>query len=41
MTPTKPHYDVFISSKSEDYLFAEEVYDFLEANGVNCFLDKK
>ena len=38
MAPTKSHYDVFISSKSEDYPFAEEVYDFLEANGVHCFL---
>lgn len=22
-------YDVFISSKSEDYIYAEEIYDFL------------
>ncbi len=32
------NYDVFISSKSEDYPFAGVVYDFLEANGVHCFL---
>lgn len=38
MMATKTHYDVFISSKSEDYPFAEEVYDFLEANGIHCFL---
>ena len=38
MAPTKSHYDVFISSKNEDYRFDEEVYDFLEANGIHCFL---
>ena len=38
MNPSTPHYDVFISSKSEDYPFTEKVYDFLEANGIHCFL---
>ena len=38
MNPSTPHYDVFISSKNEDYRFDEEVYDFLEANGIHCFL---
>lgn len=31
-------YDVFISCKSEDYPFAEQIYDFLKQNGVNAFL---
>ena len=31
-------YDVFISSKSEDYPIAEKVYDFLVANGLTVFL---
>ena len=30
-------YDVFISSKSEDYPIAEQVYDFLVANGLTVF----
>lgn len=34
-------YDVFISCKSEDYKFAEEIYDFLTSNGVNTFLASK
>lgn len=38
MNTSTPHNDVFISSKSEDYPSAEEVYDFLEANGIYCFL---
>ena len=41
MTPTKPHYDVFISSKSEDYPFAEEVYNFLFSNGLSVFFADK
>jgi hypothetical protein len=31
-------YDVFISSKSEDYGLAEQVYDFLTENGLDVFL---
>lgn len=31
-------YDVFISSKSEDYPMAEKVYDYLLANGYSVFL---
>jgi formylglycine-generating enzyme required for sulfatase activity len=31
-------YDVFISSKSEDYHLAEEVYDFLTKNGLSAFI---
>ena len=31
-------YDVFISSKSEDYHLAEEVYDFLRINGLSVFI---
>lgn len=31
-------YDVFISCKSEDYIYAEEIYDFLTENGINTFL---
>lgn len=31
-------YDVFISSKSEDYHLAEEVYDFLTKNGLSVFI---
>ena len=31
-------YDVFISSKSEDYALAEKVYDFLSRNGLSVFL---
>lgn len=34
-------YDVFISCKSEDYKYAEEIYDFLTANGVRTFLASK
>lgn len=34
-------YDVFISCKSEDYKFAEEIYDFLNANGIYTFLASK
>lgn len=32
------NYDVFISCKSEDYIYAEEIYNFLTANGFNTFL---
>ena len=32
------NYDVFISSKSEDYHLAEEVYDFLTKNGLSAFI---
>ncbi len=31
-------YDVFISSKSADYHLAEEVYNFLTANGLSVFI---
>lgn len=34
-------YDVFISSKSEDYPIAEEVYEFLNKNGLTVFLASK
>lgn len=34
-------YDVFISCKSEDYAFAEQVYSFLTANGIHTFLATK
>lgn len=34
-------YDVFISCKSEDYQCAEEIYEFLEANGIHTFLASK
>ena len=34
-------YDVFISCKSEDYQSAEEIYEFLEANGIHTFLASK
>lgn len=34
-------YDVFISCKSEDYKYTEEIYDFLKANGINAFLALK
>ena len=34
-------YDVFISCKSEDYGYAEEVYNFLNSNGVHTFLASK
>ena len=35
------NYDVFISCKSEDYIYAEQIYDFLTQNGVNTFLASK
>ena len=31
-------YDVFLSSKSEDYSISEKVYDFLVSNGLKVFL---
>lgn len=34
-------YDVFISCKSEDYRYAEEVYDFLNENHIHTFLASK
>lgn len=34
-------YDVFISCKSEDYIYAEEIYNFLLENGFNTFLASK
>lgn len=34
-------YDVFMSCKSEDYEYAEEVYNFLNSNGVRTFLASK
>lgn len=38
---TEIKYDVFISSKSEDYHLAEKVYDFLTAKGLSVFLASK
>lgn len=37
----KPKYDVFISSKSEDYPIAREVYSFLKGKGYNVFFAEK
>lgn len=34
-------YDVFISSKSEDYHFANEVYNFLTSHGLSVLLPVK
>lgn len=34
-------YDVFISCKSEDYIYAEEIYDFLAEKGINAFIASK
>lgn len=34
-------YDVFISCKSEDYIYAEEIYNFLKENGFYVFLANK
>lgn len=34
-------YDVFISCKSEDYKYAEEIYNFLNSNGIYTFLASK
>lgn len=34
-------YDVFISCKSEDYQYAELIYNFLHDNGINAFLTSK
>lgn len=34
-------YDVFISCKSEDYKYAEEIYQFLSDNGIPTFLASK
>lgn len=31
-------YDVFISCKSEDYIYAEEIYDYLKEHGIKAFL---
>ena len=38
---TETKYDVFISSKSEDYHLAEKVYDFLTNKGLSVFLASK
>lgn len=38
---TEIKYDVFISSKSEDYHLAEKVYDFLTDKGLSVFLASK
>lgn len=35
------HYQVFISSKSEDYPIAEKVYAFLQEQGVSAFIASK
>lgn len=34
-------YDIFITCKSEDYSYAEEIYDFLSNNGLKVFLASK
>lgn len=34
-------YDVFISCKSEDYKYAEEIYNFLNSHGIYTFLASK
>ena len=34
-------YDVFISSKSEDYPIAREIYTFLEGQGYRVFFAEK
>lgn len=34
----KYDYDVFISCKSEDYRYGEEIYDFLKQNGIHPFI---
>lgn len=34
-------YDVFITCKSEDYGYAERIYDFLTAHGIKVFLASK
>ena len=34
-------YDVFISCKSEDYIYAEEIYNSLTDNGIHTFLASK
>ena len=34
-------YDVFISCKSEDYKYAEEIYEYLKENGLYVFLASK
>lgn len=31
-------YDVFISCKSEDYQYGEEIYHFLKKNGITPFI---
>ena len=38
---SKYEYDVFISSKSEDYPIAEQIYDFLHSKGLSVFLASK
>ena len=38
---TEIKYDVFISSKSEDYHLAEKVYNFLTGQGLSVFLASK
>lgn len=34
-------YDVFISCKSEDYGYADEIYEYLKKNGIHAFLASK
>ena len=33
-------YDIFISSKSEDYALADKLYDYLTYNGYHVFFAK-
>jgi hypothetical protein len=35
------NYDVFISCKSEDYPYAEEIYNFLKEHGITVFLSNR
>lgn len=37
----KPQYDVFISSKSDDYHYADDVYNYLIHNGFKTFFANK
>lgn len=39
--PYAPFYDVFISKKTEDSKMAKEICDFLENNGLRCFISER
>ena len=34
-------YDVFISHSSADLAVSEKLYEYLEANGIKCWIDTK